>query len=239
MNLKKKVGPLPVWAWGLIFGVVGYYVYVRSRSTATTGISPTDAVLDPNAIDPNTGLTYGQEEGAALNATAGGAVGTTPADSNLVAGTNELGDLEAFLGQFGNIASQLGFTPPGTLAPPPEIPAVPATNISPATAAATAVPKSVAATKPNTTPRTNPAQTLLKREAADENAMAASKLAQSIKAQLGTSQGIKLNAGGSKILAQLKQQGFKATGGGGTYVKGNQKYFVFGKGTNQAIRKAQ
>lgn len=76
MDLNKKMGPLPVWAWGLILGIGGYIVFRRlgSSSTATT---PTDSVLDPNAVDPNTGLTYGQEEDAALNAnaTGGGSLG--------------------------------------------------------------------------------------------------------------------------------------------------------------------
>jgi len=69
MNLTRKVGPLPVWAWGAILGLVGYYVYSRYKSSSTTSASGSTAgVLDPNAVDPNTGFTYGEEESAALNA---------------------------------------------------------------------------------------------------------------------------------------------------------------------------
>ncbi len=128
-DLKKKVGPLPVWAWGIIFGVAAYYVYVRrSSGSSSAGSQPlSPAVLDPNAIDPNTGLTYGAEEGAALNANAGLAggagTGTVPTNSNLTTGTNELGDLESFLSQFGNVAEQLGYVPPGAATANPAVPA--------------------------------------------------------------------------------------------------------------------
>jgi hypothetical protein len=156
-DLKKKVGPLPVWAWGIIFGVVGYYVYSRNRGSSTGSASAntvTPAVLDPNAIDPNTGLTYGAEEGAALNANAGLAggagTGTVPTDSNLSTGTNELGDLESFLSQFGNIASQLGYVPPGTgnAAPAPPPLTSPAPSVTPST--------SGKQTDPNHTKRMHP-----------------------------------------------------------------------------------
>ena len=130
-GLSKKMGPLPVWAWGLIFGVVGYYLYERhlSSSASNTSTASTAQVLDPNAIDPNTGLTYGQEEDAALNANAAqlagsGGSGTSPTDSSLSTqpsdlqtGTSELGDLSTFLSGFSQIARQLGYTAPGALSP--------------------------------------------------------------------------------------------------------------------------
>lgn len=34
-NVKEKLGPLPIWAWGLIFGAAAlafYYIYARGRS---------------------------------------------------------------------------------------------------------------------------------------------------------------------------------------------------------------
>jgi hypothetical protein len=74
--VNKKYGPLPLWAWGLVGGVAIYFLYrYYSNSAATaSSSSPTSQVLDPNAIDPNTGLTYGQEESAALNAGAAAGV---------------------------------------------------------------------------------------------------------------------------------------------------------------------
>ena len=93
MDLKKKIGPLPVWAWGLILGVVGYFAYERysAGSSSSSGTASTTGILDPNAVDPNTGLTYGQEEAAAENANAasdsgagsGGGTAVSPTDSGL------------------------------------------------------------------------------------------------------------------------------------------------------------
>lgn len=138
MDLKKKIGPLPVWAWGLILGVVGYFAYERysASSSSSSGTASTTGILDPNAVDPNTGLTYGEEEQAALNnnaeAASGGGTGggvSGPTDSGLgstVTPTNEFGDFLTFLGEWNQFASALGWTAPGsggagsgTTSPPP------------------------------------------------------------------------------------------------------------------------
>ncbi len=150
--MKKKLGPLPVWAWGVIFGVAGY-LYLRNRSassSSSSSTSPTASVLDPNAVDPNTGLTYGQEEQAAmansgLSATAGGAGGggTLPAEGNLGSTATTLGDnlnnfdaeLLAFLQAQQDLqqaAGALGY-------------------VSPTTAAAASSPPILAASTPPTT----------------------------------------------------------------------------------------
>lgn len=55
--LTKKYGPLPGWAWlaALAIGVYFYHRNAVNSSNTPTGSS------DPNAVDPSTGLTYGQE----------------------------------------------------------------------------------------------------------------------------------------------------------------------------------
>lgn len=57
MNLKKKVGPLPVWAWLAIAGAtVGLFLLYRSRAASSS--TPSADTVDPtNPL----GLTYGQE----------------------------------------------------------------------------------------------------------------------------------------------------------------------------------
>lgn len=108
--MTKKLGPLPIWAWGLIFGIGGYFLYERYVSGGSaSSTSSTTGILDPNAVDPNTGLTYGEEESAAENANAasagglgsgGGTVDTTPSESGLTATGetgNEIQDLTGFL----------------------------------------------------------------------------------------------------------------------------------------------
>jgi hypothetical protein len=107
VNLKKKIGPLPVWAWGVILGVGAYFLYERYRagSAASSSSDGTTGILDPNAVDPNTGLTYGAEEADALNANASQLAGSggsaLPDESGLTGstpGTDEIGDLIDLLG---------------------------------------------------------------------------------------------------------------------------------------------
>ena len=66
-TLKSKAGPLPVWAWGVIIGViiVGATYYFRSR-TAVAGATADDAtsVAYPD-VEGGTGLSSG---GAVVNA---------------------------------------------------------------------------------------------------------------------------------------------------------------------------
>jgi hypothetical protein len=53
--VKKKIGPLPMWAWIVIIGgTIGIVLYERSKSSST-------GTTDPNQVDPATGLTYSQE----------------------------------------------------------------------------------------------------------------------------------------------------------------------------------
>jgi len=46
IDLKKKLGPLPVWAWaGLGAGTIGVIYYIRSKSTSSSTTSATDQQL--------------------------------------------------------------------------------------------------------------------------------------------------------------------------------------------------
>lgn len=136
--MNKKIGPLPMWAWAVVGGLALYVVYRYYQNSAannstTAAATGTTGILDPNAVDPNTGLTYGQEESAALNAnaaqlggTSGGSVGT-PTDSGaqgtVTAPANEFGDFLTFLQEWDQFAQSVGYQAPGTAgtatAPPP------------------------------------------------------------------------------------------------------------------------
>lgn len=57
MDFKKKLGPLPLWAWVLIVGVAGGLIWYEHDKSGTTASSTTGS----NSVDPATGLTYAQE----------------------------------------------------------------------------------------------------------------------------------------------------------------------------------
>ena len=75
-GLKKKVGPLPAWAWGLlVLAVLAWFLFFRrsnSGTTATTG-----------AADTATSTLYPQDNATDLNAAQAGQPSTNsaPADS--------------------------------------------------------------------------------------------------------------------------------------------------------------
>jgi hypothetical protein len=122
-GMTRKLGPLPVWAWGILGGITVYFLYTRYRNnqaSSGTATGPTASVLDPNAVDPSTGLTYGQEAaGAPLpgNAPVSGAIdqGLTPGPA--IAGDlsnfdSELGTFLTAMGDFQQLAGALGYAPP-------------------------------------------------------------------------------------------------------------------------------
>jgi hypothetical protein len=116
-DMKKKLGPLPVWAWGLIIGVGGLvYYYYSSGSTTAASTDSTTGILDPNAVDPNTGLTYGEEEAAAETPTdtSGDTTGESGAQTTTEDPTAEFGDFLNFLGEWNQFAQAMGWAPPGT-----------------------------------------------------------------------------------------------------------------------------
>lgn len=124
MDLQRKIGPLPMWAWALLVGGVAYVVYRRYSAGSSSSTSATTAsTLDPNSVDPNTGLTYGQEEQAALNANAaslgggsalGGGTSESGAQGTLGSGPNFLspGDILSFLTQWQQLVGSPGTQPP-------------------------------------------------------------------------------------------------------------------------------
>lgn len=59
MNLKKKIGPLPLWAWVLIVGTtVGLLWYEHSKNASSSSSTTSSS----SSVDPATGLTYAQEQ---------------------------------------------------------------------------------------------------------------------------------------------------------------------------------
>ena len=222
-GMNRKLGPLPVWAWGLILGVGGYmfYRYYKSGSSTTTGSSPTGTVLDPNAVDPNTGLTYGQEESAAMNANATspatGSLGSSGGgtDTGSTSGpslTGELNDLQAIVGLMQQINPNLGQTPTGSGTGGNTY------NIT------------VPANPPPTTPTTPPPL--------PSPVLTSSQIAK----QLASSAGV----GGQQatsFISSIVSQGFKPGKGAaaGTYTKpgSSAKYFVFQLGGQTHVRQAQ
>ena len=108
----RKMGPLPVWAWGILGGLAVYFLYVRYKNASGNSAvnSPVATTLDPSAVDPATGLTYGQEMAGSFPS-AGGLQGA--ADSATAPGLdNQLQDFATLVSDFGALAGQLGFTPP-------------------------------------------------------------------------------------------------------------------------------
>lgn len=74
IDLKKKLGPLPVWAWGGLGAAglgIAYYLHSQSSSSATTSSS----TVDPNTIDPSTGIPWSQEYQALQNSEGAGSGG--------------------------------------------------------------------------------------------------------------------------------------------------------------------
>ncbi len=78
-TLTRKVGPLPVWAWGGIAGV-GLIVarkagWIRTKAPAgdSTGAAP-DTVADGGPIEPPASVDYWGGDGAALLPGVGGEV---------------------------------------------------------------------------------------------------------------------------------------------------------------------
>jgi len=63
--LKKKIGPLPAWAWVVVIGgAIGAYLLYRRSSSSSSSTTPTSTAASQEAqVDPTNplGLTYAQE----------------------------------------------------------------------------------------------------------------------------------------------------------------------------------
>jgi hypothetical protein len=81
-GMKKKIGPLPIWAWVVIVGgTIGIFLYYRSATSSSTSTASTSDTVDPSnplgltygeessdeaaGIDPMTGATYASEQATA------------------------------------------------------------------------------------------------------------------------------------------------------------------------------
>ena len=72
IDLKKKLGPLPVWGWALLgAGSLGVVYYIRSKSSSSTATSST-----ADQLDPATGLSYASELATAQAANTAGTAGS-------------------------------------------------------------------------------------------------------------------------------------------------------------------
>lgn len=69
-TLFRKMGPLPVWAWGVI-AAGAYWAYTKYKGTSSassvsaSGTSGGPAATAPAGVDPQTGESYAEEYGAA------------------------------------------------------------------------------------------------------------------------------------------------------------------------------
>jgi hypothetical protein len=64
---KGKVAGVPVWGAGVALAAIFIVVlYLRNRSKGASGPTGGAATFDPNAIDPSTGLPYGDQSGYGL-----------------------------------------------------------------------------------------------------------------------------------------------------------------------------
>lgn len=112
VNLKKKVGPLPLWVWiaAVGAGAVVWYIRKKSAGTATTPTTPdgSSAVTYPTAGD----LTGASGAGGAglPDAVTGGGTYPTPAQ--------EIADVTGLAQGLGDLYSSLPYAPAGSAQQP-------------------------------------------------------------------------------------------------------------------------
>jgi hypothetical protein len=105
MNLTKKLGPLPVWAWGVLGGIAVYFLYVRSRANSAQAANTDPTQFGTDQLSPSS-----------LGTPVDSSLQTTGADSL----NNFDTDLMAFLqaqSDFSLLASALGFVPAASTIP--------------------------------------------------------------------------------------------------------------------------
>lgn len=90
-GLKKKIGPLPVWGWAIVAGIVigGIILYTRNSTSSTDATTATTGTDFTPQIDPTTGLPFAGES-------PGGAATSTTATPTFA---QEVGDVTGFVGQ--------------------------------------------------------------------------------------------------------------------------------------------
>ena len=61
MNAETKLGPLPIWVWGVIIGVIGlgWAWYGNATKTATTAATRTTGITSSDALDTMYAKTSG------------------------------------------------------------------------------------------------------------------------------------------------------------------------------------
>lgn len=125
MDLKKKVGPLPLWGWAAVGGVIGLYLYEKNKGTSSAAAAP--AATDSGTVAPDTsglgggGLPAGTTDPGLPVAGAGSAnqVDLTPLQDTLANLSAQISDLAS--GGQAAVGANLGggSGPSGTVSSPP------------------------------------------------------------------------------------------------------------------------
>ena len=83
--LTKKLGPLPVWVWGIAAVAIFWYLQKGKGTTATA--TQTDPAGNTGTIDPATGYVYGSsEDQAALGSSTSTSTGSSDSSGSTTAG---------------------------------------------------------------------------------------------------------------------------------------------------------
>jgi len=104
IDLKKKLGPLPVWGWALLgAGTLGVVYYIRSKSSSSTTAATTSTA---DQIDPATGQSYASELAAAQAANAAN-TGSAGSAASTPAATTDLTGIATGITSTDQLATQL------------------------------------------------------------------------------------------------------------------------------------
>jgi hypothetical protein len=83
LNLKQKVGPLPVWGWGVaVIGVAGTYFYLHRKASADSSSDVSGSDTGDSSTIPDYSQGYDSGYGAGLTTglgSSGTQTGTVPA----------------------------------------------------------------------------------------------------------------------------------------------------------------
>lgn len=94
LDLTKKIGPLPLWAWAAAaVGIWWYFQRQQSKSGSQAPNQQTDPAGNIGSIDPATGYVYGTpEDTAALAANNAGTTGSGSSGTNATTGAQTYAD---------------------------------------------------------------------------------------------------------------------------------------------------
>lgn len=124
--MSKKIGPvpMPIALLGTALILFLLYRHYHTAAGATSGTSSSTSAPDPNAVDPNTGLTYGAEEQAGLSQIAG-PPSTNGTGVGGAGGGLSVGDLEGLLSSLQGLGATNYYYGAGVTPPTPTNPSGP------------------------------------------------------------------------------------------------------------------